>query len=375
MATNSNQAYFCTSSFELQNPKSIFNWEQMPSDSFSGSASSVSRRNSSQSSVESLDTSDNIDMMKLIPDLWSDKHLDGLSPVSSGVNLRDPSFGTDTNINTSPFSAMSKRSPFTSPSSSSVWGNSSSTPSLTSYSYPSSPKSKTSITALAEPFPLNKGSNNNNNNNNTKIKANINCRPSKASLSPSTIISSYKSGSGSLRTRLSSKPVKASYPLTEENLTLLGQQSPAEHSVKNVCESKNSHSEYESRRGSGSRGRNSMRHSRESSRRRDSGSSSGNHLYKTEMCVQFQRYGYCPYGSKCQFAHGPQELKKVKRCDNWKTKPCINWLRTGTCRYGKRCCFKHGDEDNGSQLVNEPPPAAIMDKISMKLTKKGYFRP
>ncbi|ODV83248.1 hypothetical protein CANARDRAFT_25229 [[Candida] arabinofermentans NRRL YB-2248] len=69
-------------------------------------------------------------------------------------------------------------------------------------------------------------------------------------------------------------------------------------------------------------------------------------LYKSEMCVQFQTKGNCPYGSKCQFAHGKFELKQVKRAVNWKTKPCSNWSKTGCCRYGKRCCFKHGDDDN-----------------------------
>ncbi|KAH3665397.1 hypothetical protein OGAPHI_003581 [Ogataea philodendri] len=72
-----------------------------------------------------------------------------------------------------------------------------------------------------------------------------------------------------------------------------------------------------------------------------------NGLYKTEMCTQFKERGTCPYGSKCQFAHGEDELKVVKRSDNWKTKLCANWSKSGTCRYGKRCCFKHGDEDNG----------------------------
>ncbi|KAG7891424.1 hypothetical protein KL936_001367 [Ogataea polymorpha] len=71
-------------------------------------------------------------------------------------------------------------------------------------------------------------------------------------------------------------------------------------------------------------------------------------LYKTEMCTQFQEKGSCPYGAKCQFAHGEEELKKVKRANNWKTKLCANWLKAGSCRYGKRCCFKHGEDDRGS---------------------------
>lgn len=66
-------------------------------------------------------------------------------------------------------------------------------------------------------------------------------------------------------------------------------------------------------------------------------------LYKTELCASFMKMAVCPYGSKCQFAHGKAELKSVERPLNWRSKPCANWTRYGLCRYGKRCCFKHGE--------------------------------
>lgn len=66
-------------------------------------------------------------------------------------------------------------------------------------------------------------------------------------------------------------------------------------------------------------------------------------LYKTELCSSFVRSGgYCPYGDKCQFAHGDDELKRVDRPNNWRSKPCQNWIKTGTCAYNERCCFRHG---------------------------------
>lgn len=65
-------------------------------------------------------------------------------------------------------------------------------------------------------------------------------------------------------------------------------------------------------------------------------------LYKTELCMLFIKVGMCPYGNKCQFAHGKQDLKVVERPSNWRSKPCANWAKFGACRYGKRCCFKHG---------------------------------
>lgn len=65
-------------------------------------------------------------------------------------------------------------------------------------------------------------------------------------------------------------------------------------------------------------------------------------LYKTELCASFMSTGgNCPYGEKCQFAHGPQELKTVDRPPKWRSKPCQNWVRTGTCSYNERCCFRH----------------------------------
>lgn len=66
-------------------------------------------------------------------------------------------------------------------------------------------------------------------------------------------------------------------------------------------------------------------------------------LYKTELCLLYMKTNVCPYGSKCQFAHGDAELKTVERPSNWRSKPCANWARYGLCRYGKRCCFKHGE--------------------------------
>ncbi|CCE82293.1 Piso0_002013 [Millerozyma farinosa CBS 7064] len=66
-------------------------------------------------------------------------------------------------------------------------------------------------------------------------------------------------------------------------------------------------------------------------------------LYKTELCASYVKTGVCPYGSKCQFAHGESELKHVDRPPNWRSKPCANWSKFGSCRYGSRCCFKHGE--------------------------------
>lgn len=66
-------------------------------------------------------------------------------------------------------------------------------------------------------------------------------------------------------------------------------------------------------------------------------------LYKTELCGPFMKTGNCPYGLKCQFAHGQAELKHIERPPKWRSKPCANWAKYGSCRYGNRCCFKHSE--------------------------------
>ncbi|RMZ98980.1 zinc finger C3H1 type-like 1, partial [Brachionus plicatilis] len=63
--------------------------------------------------------------------------------------------------------------------------------------------------------------------------------------------------------------------------------------------------------------------------------------YKTELCRQFSENGQCKYGDKCQFAHGPQELKDVKRHPKYKTDFCKTFHSKGFCPYGPRCHFIH----------------------------------
>lgn len=70
--------------------------------------------------------------------------------------------------------------------------------------------------------------------------------------------------------------------------------------------------------------------------------STNTELYKTELCASYMSTGgNCPYGEKCQFAHGTQELKTVDRPPKWRSKPCQNWVKTGACSYNERCCFRH----------------------------------
>jgi len=63
--------------------------------------------------------------------------------------------------------------------------------------------------------------------------------------------------------------------------------------------------------------------------------------YKTELCKSFNETGICRYGTKCQFAHGKEELRPILRHPKYKTEICKTFHSTGTCPYGIRCRFIH----------------------------------
>lgn len=68
-------------------------------------------------------------------------------------------------------------------------------------------------------------------------------------------------------------------------------------------------------------------------------------LYKTEMCRTFEETGTCKYGTKCQFAHDPNEIRNIPRHPRYKTEICKTFWQLGNCPYGKRCCFIHTENE------------------------------
>ena len=65
--------------------------------------------------------------------------------------------------------------------------------------------------------------------------------------------------------------------------------------------------------------------------------------YKTELCEKFQSTGFCPYGNKCQFAHGKEELITKIQNANYKKEKCKSFYEKGYCPYGIRCNFQHDE--------------------------------
>ncbi|XP_026197981.1 mRNA decay activator protein ZFP36 isoform X2 [Anabas testudineus] len=74
--------------------------------------------------------------------------------------------------------------------------------------------------------------------------------------------------------------------------------------------------------------------------------------YKTELCRSFTENGLCKYGGKCQFAHGPDELRDLNRHPKYKTELCRTFHTIGFCPYGIRCHFVHNGEEEKKQAFS-----------------------
>ncbi|KAI0786079.1 hypothetical protein C8Q75DRAFT_722116 [Abortiporus biennis] len=115
-------------------------------------------------------------------------------------------------------------------------------------------------------------------------------------------------------------------------------------------------------------------------------------LYKTELCRSWEEKGSCRYGTKCQFAHGEDELRKVQRHPKYKTEICRTFWVSGSCPYGKRCCFIHTElpasgAPPGADGAPPPPnpdgrarsastnsdevPTSLLARISAKRSQEG----
>lgn len=117
------------------------------------------------------------------------------------------------------------------------------------------------------------------------------------------------------------------------------------------------------------------------------------------LCKHFSTPEGCSYGDKCQYAHGPQELRTFmgnipqsqignphpnlqgqtlqKNPLNYKIVKCKNFEKTGTCKYNSHCTYAHGDrelrtrEDNLNQI--QPSLNNIMGQQALMLDYNGMM--
>lgn len=93
--------------------------------------------------------------------------------------------------------------------------------------------------------------------------------------------------------------------------------------------------------------------------------------YKTELCKKFAEKGFCPYGSKCRFAHGKEDLYlKVITSKMYKQKQCNSFFHKFYCNYGSRCHFKH-DERKVCE-INKSFFTHLIDNLSLISPKQIY---
>ena len=125
-----------------------------------------------------------------------------------------------------------------------------------------------------------------------------------------------------------------------------------------------------------------------------------NPRYKTALCKKFTENQSCPYGDKCQFAHGEQELrnfnghaqnmmyplgmgtKNQNNMLNYKIVKCKNWEKDKTCKYGIHCTYAHGDEElrnKADDLYQMNPSFSLMMPIianpNMDMAQMQQFMP
>ena len=98
--------------------------------------------------------------------------------------------------------------------------------------------------------------------------------------------------------------------------------------------------------------------------------------YKTVLCRTFLRQGSCPYEEKCQYAHGPAELRTTP---HWTVLPpptgsvCRYFLAGEVCRYGRFCKYPHTFEGLWTSVpVPVLPPLPPMPALSELCKPCGY---
>ncbi|XP_030008866.1 mRNA decay activator protein ZFP36L1 isoform X2 [Sphaeramia orbicularis] len=104
-------------------------------------------------------------------------------------------------------------------------------------------------------------------------------------------------------------------------------------------------------------------------------SSSSSSRYKTELCRSFTENGLCKYGGKCQFAHGPDELRDLSRHPKYKTEPCRTFHTIGFCPYGIRCHFVHNGEEEKKQSFSRSSSSSSSSGIPSQAPSSRPNRP
>ena len=95
--------------------------------------------------------------------------------------------------------------------------------------------------------------------------------------------------------------------------------------------------------------------------------------YKTELCKKFMERGTCPYGQKCRFAHGKEELLEKKiDCKLYKQKKCNSFYNNKYCNYGSRCHFQH--DQRSLEEIKVSYYVSLLNYLSLGLNEDIVIR-
>ena len=90
--------------------------------------------------------------------------------------------------------------------------------------------------------------------------------------------------------------------------------------------------------------------------------------YKTELCKNYEYYGFCKYEDNCAYAHGKENLRaKVTNTTFFRTKKCESFFSLGYCPYGSRCQFAHQFHSN---ITNNPYDIRMTYSDRLKILNK-----
>jgi tristetraprolin len=85
--------------------------------------------------------------------------------------------------------------------------------------------------------------------------------------------------------------------------------------------------------------------------------------YKTALCANYRKEGFCAYGARCSFAHGLAELRgPVHPCTvsaKYKTTLCRRFMEEQRCMFGVACSFAHGPEE----LLTPNEARAMLERL------------
>lgn len=107
---------------------------------------------------------------------------------------------------------------------------------------------------------------------------------------------------------------------------------------------------------------------------------------KTELCLYFLRGTKCPFGPRCNYAHGESELKYTTLVDlqkagliedvnTYRAHPCFSWVATGACPFGLRCSNIHDARVasvNSSWLPHSDVPVSNL-KTNLNVDKAHHW--